>query len=338
MTYGKMEKLPGKLGMVNKNFWSKKNILITGSSGLLGSWMVEKLLSLDANLIGIAKDKSMNTLLESKNILQGFKTFYLDISEFSKVEKVFSENEIDITFHLAAQTQVRDALINPLETFKSNIEGTWNLLELSRLFDRPIVVASSDKAYGSSEKLPYKEKYPLEGEFPYEVSKSTTDLLSKTYSSTYNLPVVTLRCGNIFGGGDLNFDRLIPGVINWLLNDEKPILRTNGDYIREWVYVEDVVNAYLGTGKALLENKNNHSAYNFSSGEKKSVIEIYEILCNKISGNFIEPEFKLSSEKEIKNQELDSSLINDDLNIYSLYQLNESLDETISWYKEYLPE
>ena len=333
-----MEKLPGKLGMVNKNFWSKKNILITGSSGLLGSWMVEKLLSLDANLIGIAKDKSMNTLLESKNILQGFKTFYLDISEFSKVEKVFSENEIDITFHLAAQTQVRDALINPLETFKSNIEGTWNLLELSRLFDRPIVVASSDKAYGSSEKLPYKENYPLEGEFPYEVSKSTTDLLSKTYSATYNLPVVTLRCGNIFGGGDLNFDRLIPGVINWLLNNEKPILRTNGDYMREWVYVEDVVNAYLGTGKALLENKNNHSAYNFSSGKKKSVIEIYEILCNKISGNFIEPEFKLSSEKEIKNQELDSSLINDDLNIYSLYQLNESLDETISWYKEYLPE
>ncbi|OUX38270.1 MAG: hypothetical protein CBE33_01165 [Candidatus Pelagibacter sp. TMED273] len=333
-----MEKLPGKLGMVNKNFWSKKNILITGSSGLLGSWMVEKLLSLDANLIGIAKDKSMNTLLESKNILQGFKTFYLDISEFSKVEKVFSENEIDITFHLAAQTQVIDALINPLETFKSNIEGTWNLLELSRLFDRPIVVASSDKAYGSSEKLPYKENYPLEGEFPYEVSKSTTDLLSKTYSATYNLPVVTLRCGNIFGGGDLNFDRLIPGVINWLLNNEKPILRTNGDYMREWVYVEDVVNAYLGTGKALLENKNNHSAYNFSSGKKKSVIEIYEILCNKISGNFIEPEFKLSSEKEIKNQELDSSLINDDLNIYSLYQLNESLDETISWYKEYLPE
>tara|TARA_Y100000748_G_scaffold237677_1_gene201683 strand:- start:663 stop:1637 length:975 start_codon:yes stop_codon:yes gene_type:complete len=321
--------------MTNHSFFHNRRILVTGSTGLLGSWLVEKLIFSGAIVTGISLDHSKDELLVSKGILNDIDNNYLDISEYEKVEKIISTGGFDIVLHLAAQTQVTDAIKNPITTLETNVQGTWNILEACRKFELPLVSASSDKAYGVSDKLPYLESYPLNGEFPYEVSKSTSDLISTMYKTTYGVNVASLRCGNIFGGGDFNWDRLIPGIIKYLIEDKTPILRTKGDFIREWVYVEDVADAYLETAKALIEKRNNYSAYNFSSGEVKTVMEIYEMLSLLIKGEIIKPKIKTDSEFEIKDQKLDSSLIKNDLNIKSKYNFKESLTKTITWYKEY---
>ncbi len=321
--------------MTNHSFFHNRRILVTGSTGLLGSWLVEKLIFSGAIVTGISLDHSKDELLVSKGILNDIDNNYLDISDYEKVEKIISTGGFDIVLHLAAQTQVTDAIKNPITTLETNVQGTWNILEACRKFELPLVSASSDKAYGVSENLPYLESYPLNGEFPYEVSKSTSDLISTMYKTTYGVNVASLRCGNIFGGGDFNWDRLIPGIIRYLIEDKTPILRTKGDFIREWVYVEDVADAYLETAKALIEKRNNYSAYNFSSGEVKTVMEIYEMLSLLIKGEIIKPKIKTDSEFEIKDQKLDSSLIKNDLNIKSKYNFKESLTKTITWYKEY---
>ncbi len=321
--------------MTSHSFFHNRRILVTGSTGLLGSWLVEKLILSGSIVTGISLDHSKDELLVSKGILNNIDNNYLDISEYEKVEKIISAGGFDIVLHLAAQTQVKDAIKNPITTLETNVQGTWNILEACRKFELPLVSASSDKAYGVSDELPYLESYPLNGEFPYEVSKSTSDLISTMYKTTYGVNVASLRCGNIFGGGDFNWDRLIPGIIRYLIEDKTPILRTKGDFIREWVYVEDVADAYLETAKALIEKRNNYSAYNFSSGEVKTVMEIYEMLSLLIKGEIIKPKIKTDSEFEIKDQKLDSSLIKNDLNIKSKYNFKESLTKTITWYKEY---
>ena len=312
-----------------------KKVLLTGFNGLLGSWLVEDLLKKNCQVTGVAKDDSTNHILLNRNILKDIETFYLNIKDYENLFKLFDENEFDLVIHLAAQTQVTEALLNPIDTFETNIKGTWNMFELCRLKNIPIVFASSDKAYGESETLPYKEHFPLSGNFPYEVSKSSGDLLAWTYKNTYNLNIITLRCGNIFGGGDLNWDRLIPGVIKSLLHGENPVLRSTGEFIRDWVYVKDVSQAYIKISEALIGQKNNFNEYNFSSSTVKTVAEIYDLICQKILGEYVEPAYKISSDKEIKNQYLDNSRIQKDLNIENNFTLEESLEFTIKWYKEY---
>ena len=234
----------------------------------------------DIDLAKFRRDLVLKNLFENK---------YIDISKYEELEAIVTNKKYSLVFHLAAQTQVTDALKYPISTLKSNIEGTWNLLEICRVNNLPIVSASSDKAYGESSNLPYLETHPLNGKYPYEVSKSASDLISTMYKKTYDVDVVTLRCGNIYGGGDLNWDRLIPGTIQCFLMDKTPILRTKGDFIREWVYVKDVANAYIKTAISLLERKNNFTAYNFSSGESKTVMEIYEKISKAVVGKIIKP-------------------------------------------------
>ena len=330
-----MTKHHGKYGMTKESFFEDKNILVTGASGLLGSWLVEELLKQNANVTGISLDNTKNALMESKNVLNKIENKYIDISKYEELEAIVTNKKYSLVFHLAAQTQVTDALKNPISTLKSNIEGTWNLLEICRVNNLPIVSASSDKAYGESSNLPYLETHPLNGKYPYEVSKSASDLISTMYKKTYDVDVVTLRCGNIYGGGDLNWDRLIPGTIQCFLMDKTPILRTKGDFIREWVYVKDVANAYIKTAISLLERKNNFNAYNFSSGDSKTVMEIYEKISKAVVGKIIKPKIELDSDFEIKNQELDSERIKLDLGIQSEFSFDESISETIDWYKSY---
>tara|TARA_Y100001935_G_scaffold120244_1_gene99439 strand:+ start:5818 stop:6816 length:999 start_codon:yes stop_codon:yes gene_type:complete len=329
-------KLHGKYGMIDPSLFENKNILVTGSSGLLGSWLVEDLLNMGCNVTGIAIDETKDDLLKSKNIFDKIEKFYIDVSSYKEIEKIILDKKFTFIFHLAAQTQVTEALLNPLRTLESNIKGTWNLLEISRLENIPMVLASSDKAYGTSDKLPYQENFALNGEFPYEVSKSASDLITTMYANTYNINVATLRCGNIYGGGDLNWDRLIPGVIKHLIIGEIPILRTKGNFKREWVYVKDVVNAYIATADAVMKNKNKFIAYNFASGETKSVMEVYEIISTLVVGKIIKPKIQLDSEFEIKDQQLDSSRIKNDLGIESKFTFEESILETIEWYKSNL--
>lgn len=315
--------------------YSFKSALVTGSTGLLGSWLVEKLLKDNISVKGISLNKNLNFLLESKNILNEFDNSYIDISDKDKLDSYFDNNNFDIVIHLAAQTQVREALRNPVETFKSNIEGTWNMLENSRRENFPIVVASSDKAYGISDKLPYLEDFRLNGTFPYEFSKTATDMLCSTYKTTYGLPVSVLRCGNIYGGGDMNWDRLIPGVIKWLINKQTPVLRSNGEFKRDWVYVEDVVQAYISVSNSLLTDTGSVStAYNFSGSDYLSVMEVYRKITELFAGQYIEPIIKEDSKFEIKDQYLSSQKINDELGIKSKFNLEEGLDNTIRWYKE----
>lgn len=317
-------------------FMKNKKILLTGVTGLLGSWLAEELLDNNCDLTGLALNQDLNFLINSKKINNHLDIHYFDISDEEKLNKIFNK-DYDLVIHLAAQTQVGHAIDNPVFTFKSNIQGTWNILDLCRVNNIPIVVASSDKAYGESDVLPYEETFNLNGQFPYEVSKSATDLLCKTYKATYNLNVATLRCGNIYGGGDLNWERLIPGVIRWLINNEQPILRTNGTFKRDWVYVEDVVQAYIGVGDALMDSNIKVSdAYNFSSRDYLSVSDIYEKLVYKFSDDFIDPLIQEKSEFEIKDQYLSSKKINDELGVISQFDIDKGLEKTVSWYKSYI--
>ena len=317
--------------------YSFKNILITGCTGLLGSWMVESLLKSNITIKGIALNQDLNFLLKSKGLLNEFEIKYLDIADEASVEDYLKNNDFDAIIHLAAQTQVIDAIEDPIRTFKSNIQGTWNLVDTARRKNLPIVVASSDKAYGDSDVLPYEENFPLNGIYPYEFSKSATDMMCKTYRTTYNLPVTVLRCGNIYGGGDLNWDRLIPGVIRWLINNETPVLRSDGSYKRDWVYVEDVVNAYLKVTNALVEKGLNVSdSYNFSSTDYLSVMEVYEKINEIHLGKYLEPIIKNKANLEIKDQYLSSEKIFNELGIKSEFEIDTALEMTINWYKENL--
>lgn len=323
----------GKIGNNTLSIF-EKNILVTGATGLLGSHFSDYLQNNNSNFTALAIEDSYSLTYE--NSFPQIDINYIDIANFHELDNFLKSSNFDIIFHFAAQTQVGDAIENPIKTFKSNIEGTWNLLEICRHSNLPIVIASSDKTYGISDVLPYKEDFELKGEFPYEVSKSVTDLLANTYKKTYAQNLVTLRCGNIYGGGDLNWERLIPGVIKWLLEGEVPILRSDGSYVRDWVYVEDVVMAYIEVGKKLLEKKVNYSSYNFSSADNFSVDYVYRKICDLIKGKYIEPSYNISSDKEIPSQYLDSSLIKKDLNIVAEVNLEEGLKRTISWYKEFL--
>ena len=317
--------------------YSFKNILITGCTGLLGSWMAESLLKSDIRIKGVALNQDLNFLLKSKGLLNEFEIKYLDIADKTSVDDYLKNNDFDAIVHLAAQTQVIEAIEDPIRTFKSNIQGTWNLVDSAMRKNLPIVVASSDKAYGDSEVLPYEENFPLNGIYPYEFSKSATDMMCKTYRTTYNLPVTVLRCGNIYGGGDLNWDRLIPGVIKWLINNETPVLRSDGNYKRDWVYVEDVVNAYLKVTNALVENRLNVSdSYNFSSTDYLSVMEVYEKINEIHLGKYVEPIIENKANLEIKDQYLSSEKIFNELGIKSEFEIYTALEMTINWYKENL--
>ena len=319
--------------MNNNNF---KSVLITGVTGLLGSWMAEKMYDDNLLVSGIAIDETKDNLLKSKGIYDEIKIEYFDISNELTLSEYFEKNQFDIVFHLAAQTQVIDANLDPLQTFNSNIKGTWNVLNECLKHNLPVVVASSDKAYGISNNLPYLESHELNGIYPYEVSKSITDMLVKSYYFTYKLNVVSLRCGNIYGGGDFNWDRLIPGVCKWLFNNEQPILRTDGSFKRDWVYVEDVVDAYMQVGSSLFNRDKKISlAYNFAADSYKTVIEVYNEVSKNITGQIIDPIYKIDSDTEIPDQYLDSKKIREELGVKSKVTLDKGIRLTVNWYKDY---
>ena len=215
---------------VNRQYWSGRKVLVTGCSGLLGSSMVSELLDNGAQVIGLIRDWVPNSRLVAEGLAEKITVVRGDIEDIEVLERTLSEYEIQTVFHLAAQAIVGTANRNPLPTFKTNIAGSWNLFEACRrvFLVEAVVVASSDKAYGTPDKLPYDESMPLNGQHPYDVSKSCTDLLAQTYYATYGLPICITRCGNFFGGGDLNFNRIIPGTIRSVLDDERPVIRSDG--------------------------------------------------------------------------------------------------------------
>jgi CDP-glucose 4,6-dehydratase len=262
-----------------------------------------------------------------------------NLANFDDVKRAVLRDDVESIFHLGAQTIVGTALKDPRGTFESNVQGTWNVLEAARESQgrvKSILVASSDKAYGSAPSLPYNEDMPLRGEGPYDVSKSATDLISRSYGLTYGLPVVIARCGNIYGGGDLNWSRIVPGTIRSLLNNEKPIIRSDGKFIRDYVYVEDAVDAYLHMAQAIEAKNISGDAFNFSRDEPMTVLELYRKISEVVVGSYIEPEIQNAAKAEIHSQHLDSSKARRELGWKSAISLEEGLKKTLSWYKSFL--
>jgi len=311
---------------------------VTGATGLLGGWIVKHLIDLGADLVCLVRDWVPGSELVRSNDIERVKVARGDICDSALLERVLGEYEIDTVFHLAAQTIVGIANRNPVSTFRTNVGGTWSLLEACRRSSkvRTIVVASSDKAYGDQEILPYDESTPLQGRHPYDVSKSCADLIAQSYFSTYRLPVGITRCGNFYGGGDLNWNRIVPGTIRSILRGKQPIIRSDGQYVRDYFYIEDGAAAYILLAERLADKPELHGeAFNFSNETPVSVLEIVERII-RLMGSDLKPVILNEANNEIREQYLSSAKARKLLRWEPLVTLDEGLNRTISWYRDYL--
>ncbi len=320
---------------MNAQFWKDKNVFVTGATGIVGSHIVEKLISLKANVVTLLRSRDPKSYFYTERLEEKTIVAYGDLKDFDRVNDVINRYEIEYVLHLGAQPIVAHATSNPLETLRTNIDGTLHILEAVRRSQtvKGLVVASSDKAYGESIKLPYTEEMPLQADAPYEVSKSCADLISLSYAKTYSLPVTVTRFGNIYGPGDLNFNRIIPGAIKAGLRDEILEIRSDGKPIREYLYVEDAAYGYL----ALAENiqKTRGEAFNFGSGEHLRVLEVVERV-EKIIGRKIKTKILNIAKNEIPEQYLSSEKIRKLLGWKAQYNLEKGLKITVPWYEKIL--
>jgi len=320
--------------------WSEHRVLVTGATGMVGSWLCEDLLRRGAAVVALVLDDDPHSRFYTDGIERGCAVVRGNLTDFSHCMRAMNAHETDVVFHLGAQTVVGAALRDPLETFESNIRGTYNLLEAARRLTpmvQALVVASSDKAYGDSNVLPYVETMPLNGKHPYDVSKSCTDLIAATYAATYAMPVTIARCGNIFGGGDLNWSRIVPGTIRSLLAGKSPVLRSDGGHIRDYIYVRDVVDAYVRLGEATLGRPElAGEAFNFSPESECTVLELVAAVGAAMNLRAV-PKILNTSTMEIQTQTLDATKARVLLNWTASWSLAEALAETVRWYREHLP-
>jgi CDP-glucose 4,6-dehydratase len=321
---------------LKKKYWKGKNVFVTGGMGFIGSWLLKYLIENQANVtcLNFRKDKNVSEIFEMRkcNIVEG------RIEDIELLNKIIVSENIDHIFHLAGQPIVQGGLENPLETIEINVMGTTKLLEACRLNSsklKSIVICSSINAYGNSNNLPFNEDSSLNGVYPYDVSKSCMDIIAQSYGKTYGLPIGITRFSNVYGGGDLNFNRLVPSSIKKIFENEKIIARQNGEILRSFLYVKDVVHGLLTLGEKIPQLNLIGEAFNFSMTEPKKIIEVINILV-KISGKNYDS-IVLSNEtgKEISHQYSDSKKANKILKWIPQYSLEEGIKETISWYEEY---
>jgi CDP-glucose 4,6-dehydratase len=320
------------------NFWENRNVFVTGGTGILGSWLVEELFAKQANIVCLLRDWVPNSKLTLSKIFERISVVRGELEDYGVLVRALNEYEIDTVFHLGAQTIVGTATRSALSTFESNIKGTWNLLEACKVCSpkvERVIVASSDKAYGASEKLPYTEETPLRGQFPYDVSKSCADLISFAYYHTYRIPVAITRCGNLFGGGDLNFNRLVPGTIRSALQGESPIIRSDGTFIRDYFYVRDAVDAYLMLAERMPEENLIGQAFNFGNESPVRVLDLVEMILQLVGRTDLKPQILNEAQQEIPKQFLNCSKARSTLNWRPRFSLQDGLQETIAWYKDW---
>lgn len=316
------------------SFWQDRSTLVTGATGLLGSWLINRLQGLGANVVCLIRDWVPQSDIVRSRLIEQVKIVRGDVRDQALLERALGEYEINTLFHLAAQTIVGIANRNPISTFETNIQGTWSLLEACRRSStvKQIVVASSDKAYGDQGKLPYDENTPLQGQHPYDVSKSCADLIAHTYAVTYDLPVAITRCGNFYGGGDLNWNRIVPGTIRSILRDQRPIIRSDGNYVRDYFYIEDGVAAYTLLVEQLSANPElRGQAFNFANEAQFTVLELVERILS-LMGSKLEPEVRNEATNEIRHQYLSAAKAREVLSWQPLFSLDEGLKRTIEWY------
>ncbi|MBF0385195.1 MAG: GDP-mannose 4,6-dehydratase [Candidatus Omnitrophica bacterium] len=321
---------------MNKSFWKGKVVLVSGYEGFLGSHLTKKLISFGAKVIGVDIKAFRKETIINKVDYRNIKVVKGDVADERLLAGIFKRNRISFVFHLAAEAIVNRSLQDPARTFSSNIQGTWNLLECCRKSSsvKAIVVASSDKAYGEHKKLPYQENFPLRGLHPYDVSKSCADLIVQAYFNTFQLPAAITRCGNIFGPGDFNLSRIVPETIISIINNKPLIIRSDGQYIRDYVYIDDIINGYILLAENLQKGKLSGEAFNFSVGKPLTVIEIVELIY-KIAAQ--KPCYKVlgKARHEIRRQYLSSDKARKVLRWQPQVTLESALKKTIDWYREY---
>lgn len=318
-------------------FWQDHPTFVTGATGLVGGWLVRRLVDAGADVVCLVRDWVPQSELVRSRLIERVKVVRGDVRDQALLERALGEYEIVTVIHLAAQTIVSIANRNPVSTFETNIGGTWALLEACRRSPtvKQIVLASSDKAYGDQERLPYDEETPLQGRHPYDVSKSCADLIAQAYATTYRLPVAITRCGNFYGGGDLNWNRIVPGTIRSVLRGRRPIIRSDGNYVRDYFYVEDAAAAYTLLAERLAENPDlRGEAFNFSNEKPMRVMELVHCILKQM-GSDLEPMVLNEATNEIRCQYLSAAKARRILGWQPLFTLEEGLQRTIEWYKNF---
>ena len=317
--------------------WSTRSVLVTGATGMVGAALCARLLSEGARVVGFVSDTDPSSELIRSGSIDSMVVFLGRLERYEDVERAVNNSEVDTVIHLGAQPIVGAAARAPRHTFETNIQGTWNVLDACRLIGarvQRVVVASSDKAYGAQPRLPYVEDMPLAGVQPYEVSKSCTDLIALSYAKTYGVPVAVARCGNIYGPGDLNWNRIVPGTMRSLIRGERPVIRSDGSLIRDYLHVDDVAHAYL----TLADRADTFGgeAFNFSDEAPMSVLEVYAAICNAAGMKAEEPTILGEASDEISAQYLDASKAHDLLGWIPTISIRDGLARTFAWYQALL--
>ena len=322
-----------------QNSWSSRSVLVTGATGLIGSAVVAELLKAGSDVVCLVLDSDPRSELLSSGNINKTSVVNGDLRDFWTVERAVNEHEVDTIIHLGAQTIVGTAHRFPLSTLETNIRGTYNVLESARLHGdivKRIVVASSDKAYGDQADLPYTEQTVLGAQFPYDVSKACADLIAQMYHSSFALPVTVARCGNVYGEGDLNWSRIVPGTIRSLLNKESPVIRSDGNYVRDYIYVGDVAQAYLELADVSGVEGIAGEAFNFSNEAPVTVLEIVDEIAAELGISDIPPTVLNEAQGEIKSQYLSSAKARERLAWNARFTLSQGLQMTIKWYRNLL--
>lgn len=319
--------------------WTGRRVFVTGATGVVGAWLVKELLARGASVVALVQDADPQSELYRSGDIQRISVVNGALEDFGTLERAVNLHEIDTVLHLGAQTIVGVAHRSPLPTFEANIRGTYHLLEVCRLHKdrvKQVVIASSDKAYGEQADLPYREEMPLNGRHPYEVSKSCADLLAQSYHHTYGLPVAIARCGNVYGGGDLNWSRIVPGTIRSLQAGERPIIRSDGRFVRDYIYVKDVARAYIRLAECLGDGTVRGAAFNFSTEQPLTVLDLVHRIRKLMRCEQIEPDIRDRAEGEIRSQHLSAVKARKILGWEPEFDLDTALRETITWYRDFL--
>lgn len=323
---------------MNKQFWQGKRVFITGCTGLLGSWLTDALLDMGADVVGLVRDHVPQSNLVRSGMMDQISVVHGQLCDYNLLERTLAEYEIEVVFHLAAQTIVTIANRAPLSTFETNIRGTYMLLEAARRNPtvRGMVVASSEKAYGEQTAMPYHEAAALHGRHPYDVSKSCADLISQCYAHSYDLPVIITRFANLYGGGDLNWNRILPGTIRSVLLGERPIIRSDGTFKRDFVYVKDAVRGYLMAAEQVVRPELHGEAFNFGMGHSESALDIVKTIIRVSDYPELEPIILNEVRNEVQDQFMNSEKASRLLGWEPQYTLASGLAETMAWYRDFL--
>lgn len=329
----------GAAGGPRAEFWQGRRVLVTGATGVVGSWLVKDLIAAGAHVVALIRDADSQRELYRSRDIERVNVATGALEDFSALERAVNEHEAQTVFHLAAQTIVGTAHRSPLATFEANVRGTYNLLEVCRLHSgivEQVVIASSDKAYGEQAALPYTEDMPLNGRHPYEASKSCADLIAQCYHHTYGLPVAVTRCGNIYGGGDLNWSRIVPATVRSCLLGERPVIRSDGLFIRDYIYVKDAARAYTHVAEKLADERVRGGAFNFSNESPLSVLDLVAAIRRVMGCEHLEPDVQNRASGEIRDQYLSAAKAREVLGWRPQFTLEEGLAETVEWYRKFL--